>query len=289
MPPPTRTPRIPRTLLIAGAAAGLVVLGSVGGASAALLIDGSQIKDQSITNADIARNGVKASEIARDAVGKAELRKDSVGFWEELTPYTREMIASFAGEDGAPGAAGADGAPGPTGPSGPAGVDGLDGLPGPMGPQGLPGAPGAVGPVGPAGPEGPAGADGVQGPPGPQGEQGPAGPAGEPGPPGPQGEPGPAGSVSTIVSRKAGQQNLTGAPARLQAHVACEPGEIAFGGTVDAPPEGEVHLSRPALGQPVPGGGIPSTPSDGAPFQGWFGEATVPHGAHIDAYVFCGS
>lgn len=97
-----------------------------GTATAAVVITGSMIKDDSITSADIKNGSLKARDFASGQL---------------------------------PG--GATGPAGPQGPQGPAGAQGDAGPAGATGPQGPKGDTGATGPQGPQGPQGPAGASGV--------------------------------------------------------------------------------------------------------------------------------
>jgi Collagen triple helix repeat (20 copies) len=106
-------------------------------AGAAALIDGGDIRDNSVSGRDI-----------RD--GSLRMR--------DLTDGAKERLM---GQDGADGATGAQGPAGPAGPGGP---------------QGPKGDTGAIGPAGAVGPQGPKGDTGETGPAGPQGERGPAGP-----------------------------------------------------------------------------------------------------------------
>lgn len=117
-----------RTLVLAAAALALVLLGSVGGATAARLIDSGDIRDQSIR--------------------KQDLGPGSVGWHGELNDFTRHKISALAGQDGARGRRGQRG---PRGPQGPAGDQGPAGPQGPAGEDGVDGQAGAQGPQGPAG------------------------------------------------------------------------------------------------------------------------------------------
>jgi hypothetical protein len=88
------------------------------------LITGKQIKNGSVTSADVKNRSLT--------------RRD----------FRRGALASPGGGAAIPGPAGAQGPAGATGPAGPEG---------PLGPTGPPGPAGAEGPVGPAGPHGPSG------------------------------------------------------------------------------------------------------------------------------------
>jgi hypothetical protein len=102
-------PRLSTTATV-GLAAAALVLSATTGAVAGRLVTSADIKDGTISSAD--------------------LGKRSVGWKGELKKKTRKKIRALAGQDGAPGPAGppgADGAPGPAGPPGPAGVNGQNG------------------------------------------------------------------------------------------------------------------------------------------------------------------
>jgi hypothetical protein len=89
-------------------------------AGAAALIDGGDIRDNSVTGQDIRNGTLRMRDIADGA--KAQLR----------------------GQDGAKGDTGAQGPAGPAGPGGPQGPKGDTGAPGPAGPQGERGPAGPV-------------------------------------------------------------------------------------------------------------------------------------------------
>ena len=112
------------------AAAGLLVVGGTTGAVAAKLIDGSRIKDASVSGSKLEANAVSSRELSPNSVGKNHIKS---GVLEGL--------------QGEPGEAGAQG---PAGPAGPAGEQGPAGEPGPAGPARPPGAPGAARAPGPA-------------------------------------------------------------------------------------------------------------------------------------------
>jgi Collagen triple helix repeat (20 copies) len=111
----------------------VAILVGAGGATAAQVITGAQIEDNSLTG--------------RDVKNKSLTKQDFKG--------------ALRGPGGLPGPQGAPGAHGAQGPKGDAG------------PQGAQGARGAQGPKGDAGPQGPAGAPGAQGQTGAQGPPGP--------------------------------------------------------------------------------------------------------------------
>jgi hypothetical protein len=111
-----------RVLALTGAAALLVTIGGVGGASAAHLITSADIQDHTIGTVDV-------SSAANSA-------------WSKVGP---------AGPKGATGATGPAGARGATGPAGAKGSKGTTGATGPAGPTGPAGATGPAGPSGLAG------------------------------------------------------------------------------------------------------------------------------------------
>lgn len=92
-----------RTAVAVIVAAVALMLAAGAGATASLLITGKQIKNNTVTTADIKNRTLKAKDLSLAA--KKKLR-------------------------GAAGATGAQGATGPAGPAGPAGLPGLPGLPG---------------------------------------------------------------------------------------------------------------------------------------------------------------
>jgi hypothetical protein len=110
-----------------------VVLALTGSAFAAqALITGADIKDGSVTRADLSRRTIK----------------------------------SLKGKRGKQGPAGRDGFQGPKGPQGSTGEQGVRGPAGPVGPAGPRGGVGDTGVQGPEGDQGPIGPEGPQGPPG---------------------------------------------------------------------------------------------------------------------------
>src|SRR4051812_42981933 len=133
-----------------------IVLG--GSAYAAATITGKNIKDNTVTSADIKNKSLVAND------------------------FKPGQLPSASG-------AGA-GQPGPQGPKGDAGAPGAKGDAGAPGAKGDPGAPGAKGEPGAAGQQG---QTGPQGAPGPQGERGPQGLPGKDGKDGQNGAPGQKG------------------------------------------------------------------------------------------------
>jgi len=156
--------------LIACAVVALLVGG--GTATAAQLITGKDVKNGSLTGADLEDGSVGFKELTRSARNRAE-------------------------KPGPQGLKGDTGAKGDTGPAGPAGQQG------PKGDTGSKGEAGANGETGPAGPQGENGAAGAQGVPGAQGPAGPAGATGDTGPAGPVGPVGPAGPAGIIAPASA--------------------------------------------------------------------------------------
>ena len=140
-----------RNIIVLTVAALMLALSFGGGAFAARLITGKQIKDGTITTKDVKNKTLKV---------------------KDFSSRTRTKLTGPQGEPGPTGPtgpAGSIGDIGPIGPTGPAGPIGLTGATGPVGPTGLPGAdglpglPGPTGPTGPVGPTGLPGADGVDG------------------------------------------------------------------------------------------------------------------------------
>jgi hypothetical protein len=129
-------PRISPATVIACIAVVLALTGSAFAAKA--LITGSDIKDGSITRADLSRGTVRSLKGRRGPAGAA-------------------------GVDGFQGPQGPQGSTGPQGPMGPAGPAGRDGARGPIGDTG------PLGPRGAQGERGERGADGAPGPPGADG------------------------------------------------------------------------------------------------------------------------
>src|SRR5680860_1460250 len=138
-----------------------VILAGGGTATAASLITGKAIKDNSLTGKDVRNRSLTGKDV-RD---------------RSLT--ARDFKGSLKGQ---PSAAGPAGPAGPTGPQGTAGPQGLLGLIGPQGDLGPQGATGATGSTGSQGPTGSQGATGAQGPTGATGTTGATGPEGPLGP-----------------------------------------------------------------------------------------------------------
>lgn len=119
-----------KTSIAVVAAGALFAAGGMGTATAAKIISGSDIADNSIT----------AQQLAGGSVGESELKNN--------------VLKGIKGDDGKRGPKGDTGPQGPAGESGAAGAEGVRGLPGadgatgPAGPQGAPGAPGPQGPAG---------------------------------------------------------------------------------------------------------------------------------------------
>lgn len=146
---------------LGAAIASIALFFALGGASlaapvaqqAARLITGEQIKDGSVTGADVKPGSLRA----RHFKGSVQGRKGDVG---------------PTGPAGATGATGARGDAGPLGPRGEVGPAGAPGVPGPTGSTGSTGQPGAKGDTGATGAAGPKGDTGATGP---AGEDGPVG------------------------------------------------------------------------------------------------------------------
>lgn len=131
----------------------LAVIALTGTASAATgLIDGSQLKNGTVTT----------DKLADGSIGPSKLKDGGV----TLRKLGSEVLARFsaAAAPGAPGVTGPAGAPGAIGLSGPAGAPGATGVagaPGVTGPAGAPGATGVTGAAGAPGATGPTGSAGV--------------------------------------------------------------------------------------------------------------------------------
>jgi hypothetical protein len=96
----------PRTALVVVVAAIALMATAGAGATAALMISGKQIKDNSVTSQDIKNRSLKVKDLSTKAQTKLK------------------------GRTGATGAAGARGPAGPAGPAGSSGLPGLPGIPG---------------------------------------------------------------------------------------------------------------------------------------------------------------
>src|SRR5680860_1503832 len=169
-----------------------VILAGGGTATAASLITGKAIKDNSLTGKDVRDRSLTA----RDFKGSLKGQPSAAGPAGPAGP---------TGPQGKTGPAGA-GAPGPQGPQGNTGATGATGAQGDAGLQGAQGDTGASGATGAQGPQGDPGATGAQGDPG---AQGPAGPQGLLGLIGPQGATGATGSTGS--QGPTGSQGATGA------------------------------------------------------------------------------
>ena len=115
---------------------------STGGAYAATVITGKQVKNGSLTAADVKAGSLTGKQIKDHSISAADL---AAGL----------MTASPAAPSGARGDQGAAGPSGATGDQGAAGSSGATGDQGPAGPKGEPGVAGAQGAPGAAGPAGP--------------------------------------------------------------------------------------------------------------------------------------
>lgn len=93
----------------------------------------------SATTGAVAGRLITSEDIKNGTITSADLGRGSVGWRGELKKKTRQKIKELAGQDGAPGPQGPAGETGPTGPAGERGPIG------PRGPQGLQGDPGADG------------------------------------------------------------------------------------------------------------------------------------------------
>ncbi|HJZ60657.1 MAG TPA: hypothetical protein VKD47_00740 [Miltoncostaeaceae bacterium] len=118
-----------------------VVIAAAGGATAAGLITGSQIKDGSITGIDVRNGSLTGADVADHSIKATDI----------------------AGIKGIGGPVGPQGPQGAKGGNGPRGVQGIQGIQGPVGLRGDPGPSGAAGPTGPPGVTGPTGTPGMSG------------------------------------------------------------------------------------------------------------------------------
>ncbi len=194
-----------------------LVFGLTGGAVAATVIDGRQLRPNSVAS-DKIRNGTLVLK--------------------DMSNATQRQHAGDAGPQGPRGEPGPQGVPGPQGERGPEGVAGPQGLPGPQGltgPQGPKGERGDVTTVegdtivGPKGDRGDKGDKGDPGPRGPAGPQGPAGPKGDAGPAGPAGA-----SDVKVAWGEVGPVPPGGTP--QGDYAVCPAGYAAVSGGMDASP-----------------------------------------------------
>ena len=155
----------------------LLALGVSASASGTVrtLLTGRDIKDGSITSADIADGTLKLKDLSESARVALAGNAGSKGVQGEAGPIGPTGAPGSTGSAGAIGPQGASGPQGPTGPQGPAGATGSQGAAGHDGADGSSGTDGTNGATGPQGPQGAAG------PQGPQGVVGPQGPAGKDG------------------------------------------------------------------------------------------------------------
>lgn len=118
------------------AAGAMFAVGGMGTATAARLITGDRIANNTITSDNLAANSVGKSELQNGIVKDGKDGKDG-----EVGPQGPAGESGAAGAEGVRGLQGADGATGPAGPAGAPGAPGAPGAQGPQGPQGVPGAP----------------------------------------------------------------------------------------------------------------------------------------------------
>jgi hypothetical protein len=107
----TNPRRAPRVILGLVVAAALLMVGSAGGAVAGSLITGKQIKDGTITSADVKDRSLATTDLSPAAITALAGRSGPAG---------------ATGPAGPAGATGQAGVPGATGPVGPAGASGMD-------------------------------------------------------------------------------------------------------------------------------------------------------------------
>lgn len=189
---PFKSARLGRTAPALLVASALVVSAGVGGATAGALISGKDIRDKTITGADIADRAVGRQQISTDTLdllrtswnsgaGAPKAGDGDTNSWYldtstgdayKNTPNGWQFRVNIMGATGAPGAVGPQGATGATGATGETGATGATGA---VGPQGARGEAGQTGAQGAKGDRGTAGADGAKGDRGDQGDRGDAG------------------------------------------------------------------------------------------------------------------
>jgi type VI protein secretion system component Hcp len=173
----------------------VLALSGTATATAAVLVTGAMIKDETVTSADVKNGSLKAKDFAKGQLPTGAAGPE--GEPGETGPAGPEGSAGpqgpvgprgAAGVDGANGAVGATGATGVTGAQGQTGRDGAAaaiGATGATGATGLSGVQGATGAAGVTGATGLKGVDGVKGATGAQGVTGATGATGARGPAGP--------------------------------------------------------------------------------------------------------
>src|SRR3954468_20296939 len=169
---------------------------STGGAWAAKMIKGSEIKPKTITAKQIKGKTITSKEIKPKTITAKEIKPGSL---------TSSLLVGGLSA-------------GPAGPQGPSGVTGAQGPTGPIGAAGLKGATGGAGLFGRGGTTGAKGATGVAGPTGPTGSTGATGPGTIDG----------AAVMSGRVTNPANQLcSLVGAPSGLSATGTCDAEGVA--------------------------------------------------------------
>jgi hypothetical protein len=128
-----------------------------------VLIDGSDIKNGSITAADIKDGTLTARELGEGPITLDRLSDGTQRRIDEKPRDGKDGANGVNGKDGTNGVNGNDGATGAAGAKGEAGGTGAAGAKGDKGDQGIPGPTGAQGPAGPQGTVGPQGAKGTSG------------------------------------------------------------------------------------------------------------------------------
>lgn len=114
-----------RTTITVLAAAGLLTLGTAGGAVAGGLVTSSQIQNQTIKSVDIAPGAVAGSEIRDRSIRYRDMSGELVEYIQSQTELPKNGVD---GKDGSDGKDGADGKDGINGSNGSNGRDGKDSL-----------------------------------------------------------------------------------------------------------------------------------------------------------------
>ena len=133
-----RSPLFRRTLVVAAA----VLAVGAGGSTAAILITGANVKDESLTGRDVKNRSLTGADIKNGSISRANL---STALQGALTGVGVQAVEGPQGPAGPQGSPGAQGLVGPQGPAGPQGAQGAQGAQGPVGPQGPAGTPGLTG------------------------------------------------------------------------------------------------------------------------------------------------
>lgn len=116
--------RLTRSPLTIAATIAVLFLAVGGSATAAKLLTGKDIKNHSITQADVKKQSLTGKSIKNGSLGLRDMNGS----------VRKALLAK--GTAGTAGQAGSQGAPGGQGPQGPAGENGVPGAHGPVGPRG---------------------------------------------------------------------------------------------------------------------------------------------------------